>query len=124
MRRRRPCPHALRRGASAGNPGSSLIASASDEWPRLFEAEREALERVLAPWLEGGIHHVGSTAVPGLAAKPVIDIVAGVRRLDAAPEADGPLAALGYAHGEHRPEARWFRKPAGSPWWEATHSLT
>ncbi len=34
------------------------------------------LEPVLAPWLEGGIQHIGGTAVPELAAKPVIDIMA------------------------------------------------
>jgi GrpB-like predicted nucleotidyltransferase (UPF0157 family) len=50
------------------------------EWPRRFEGERALLEQVLAPWLEDGIHHVGSTAIPGLAAKPIIDMVAGVAR--------------------------------------------
>src|ERR671931_422359 len=37
------------------------------EWTRWFEEERAVLERVLAPWLEGGIHHVGSTAIAGIA---------------------------------------------------------
>ena len=53
-------------------------------WPARFEAERALLERVVAPWLEGGVHHVGSTAVPGLAAKPVVDIMVGVRDLEEA----------------------------------------
>ena len=44
------------------------------DWPRRFEQERDRLTAALAPWLDGGIHHVGSTAVPGLAAKPVIDM--------------------------------------------------
>ena len=80
-------------------------------WPRLFEAERAALERVLAPWLVAGIHHIGSTAVPGLAAKPVIDMIAGVRDLDGARAAFEPLRALGYEYREHRPEAHLFVKP-------------
>src|SRR5579859_2116078 len=41
-------------------------------------AERDQLAKLLAPWLVGGVEHVGSTAVPGLAAKPVIDLMASV----------------------------------------------
>ena len=55
-----------------------IVVPYDPEWPRLFEAERARLEAVLAPWLERGIHHIGSTAVPGLAAKPIIDMIAGV----------------------------------------------
>ena len=47
------------------------VVAYEPEWPRRFEAEQALLERVLAPWLEGGIHHVGSTAIPGIAAKGV-----------------------------------------------------
>jgi GrpB-like predicted nucleotidyltransferase (UPF0157 family) len=49
--------------------------------PSLFDRERAALEQVLAPWLAGPIEHVGSTAVRGLTAKPVIDIMAAVKSL-------------------------------------------
>jgi GrpB-like predicted nucleotidyltransferase (UPF0157 family) len=83
------------------------------EWPRRFEAERALLERVLAPWLEGGIHHVGSTAIPGIAAKPILDIVAGVRDLDEARAAFEPLGVLGYRSTPHRPGiAHHFSKPS------------
>jgi GrpB-like predicted nucleotidyltransferase (UPF0157 family) len=40
------------------------------EWVVRFEEERAVLERLLAPWLSAGVHHIGSTSVPGLAAKP------------------------------------------------------
>lgn len=80
------------------------------EWPALFERERARLEKALAPWLEGGIHHIGSTAVPGLAAKPIIDMLAGVRNLAEARAAEDALAALGYTYREHRPEACLFWK--------------
>jgi GrpB-like predicted nucleotidyltransferase (UPF0157 family) len=73
------------------------------EWPRRFEAERARLERVLKPWLEGGIHHIGATSVPGLAAKPFIDMMAGVRDLDEARAAYEPLFAEGWEHTPHRP---------------------
>jgi len=48
----------------------------------LAETERARLVVVLAPWLVDGVEHVGSTAVPGLAAKPIIDLMASVRDLD------------------------------------------
>jgi hypothetical protein len=57
-----------------------VIEPYNPEWPSLFAVERELLAPVLAPWLAGPIEHVGSTAVPGLAAKPVIDIMAPVPR--------------------------------------------
>jgi GrpB-like predicted nucleotidyltransferase (UPF0157 family) len=79
---------------------------------------------LLARWLEGGIHHIGSTAVPGARAKPIIDIIAGVRDLEEARAAFEPLRALGYCYHEHRPEAHAFFKPeSAADWWEQTHHL-
>ncbi len=75
------------------------------------------------PWLEGGIHHVGSTAIPGLAAKPIIDMIAGVRDFEEARAAYEPLAALSYRHAPHRPGiAHHFAKPSLALA-EFTHSL-
>jgi GrpB-like predicted nucleotidyltransferase (UPF0157 family) len=93
------------------------------DWPRRFEAEQRVLEVALAPWLDGSLEHVGSTAVRGLAAKPTIDMVAPVRDLETARDAFEPLRALGYEHREHRPEALAFQKPADANWWDATHGL-
>jgi GrpB-like predicted nucleotidyltransferase (UPF0157 family) len=88
------------------------IASYTAEWPRRFELERERLERLLAPWLEGGIHHIGSTAIPGIAAKPVIDMIAGVDDFEGARAAYAPLVASGWTHTPHRPGiAHRFAKP-------------
>lgn len=55
------------------------IAEYDPSWPAAFEAERQRLEPLL-----GGveIHHIGSTAVPGLAAKPIIDMIACVERYE------------------------------------------
>jgi GrpB-like predicted nucleotidyltransferase (UPF0157 family) len=92
-------------------------------WPQRFEAERRMLEGLLAPWLDGELEHVGSTAVPGLAAKPVIDMIAPVRGLEESRAAIEPLGVVGYGYREHRPEAHAFTKPAGAPWWLATHGL-
>lgn len=82
------------------------------DWPRRFEAERERLEEVLAPWLSGGIQHIGSTAIPGIAAKPVIDMMAGVASFEEARAAYEPMLANGWEHTPHRPGiAHRFAKP-------------
>ena len=82
------------------------------EWARLFESERRLLERVLAPWLEGGVHHIGSTAIAGIAAKPIVDMMAGVRDFEEARAAYAPLEAEDYVYEPHRPSiAHHFAKP-------------
>jgi len=93
-------------------------------WAERFAEERALLTSSLRPWLHGGVHHVGSTAVPGLAAKPMLDMLAGVASLQRARAAIPVLADLGYAHSDHRAhEALWFAKPAGAPEAERTHQL-
>lgn len=89
-----------------------LLASPDPGWPARFEQERVALEKVIGEWTPGGIHHVGSTAVPGLEAKPIIDILAGVSDLERARACFGPLADLGYLYAPYLPEEmHWFCKP-------------
>jgi GrpB-like predicted nucleotidyltransferase (UPF0157 family) len=93
-------------------------------WATLFEEEAARLHAVLEPWLVEGIHHVGSTSIPGMAAKPVIDMIAGVRDLAEARAAFEPLTTLGYGHREHRIDAHAFHKPPNMPTqWEETHHL-
>lgn len=81
------------------------------QWPEAFARERDVLAHVLAPWSSGGIHHIGSTSIPGIAAKPILDMMAGVADLRAAQAAVSPLQELGYVHAPHRPRALWFFKP-------------
>lgn len=69
-----------------------LLAEPDAGWALRAAAERRRLLDLLAPWLVDDIHHVGSTAVPGLPAKPVLDLMAGVRSLDDAPEIARVLA--------------------------------
>ena len=81
-------------------------------WPAKFEAERDALLSVLGSWLVGSIEHVGSTAVPGLAAKPVIDIMAPVKDLASSRPALASLQALGYCYAPYKIDVmHWFCKP-------------
>ena len=87
--------------------------------PRLLpaaETEQARLADVLAPWLVDGVEHVGSTAVPGLAAKPVIDLMASVRDLDeVVTQAGDVLAADGWCYVppelDNHPYRRFFVKP-------------
>ncbi|MDG4831565.1 GrpB family protein [Solwaraspora sp. WMMD1047] len=93
-------------------------------WAVLFEQERVSLEAALARWLVGPVEHIGSTSVPGLSAKPIIDMMAPVRSLSEAAAAIEVANALGYRNGVHRPEeAHYFFKPETDNWWERTHQL-
>ncbi len=81
-------------------------------WPARFETEKALLEQSIGRWATGGIDHVGSTAVPGLAAKPVIDILVGVDDLPSSRACFGELAELDYLYAPYRAEEmHWFCKP-------------
>ena len=70
------------------------------DWPRQAQ-ERIARLRVLEPVLVAA-HHIGSTAVPGLIAKPIIDLMPLVADLAALDQERGAVEALGYRwHGEY-----------------------
>jgi GrpB-like predicted nucleotidyltransferase (UPF0157 family) len=76
-------------------------------WPRLFEALRTEIEQRLGD-IAADIHHVGSTSVPGLAAKPKIDIDALVAA-DRLPQAVARMRAVeGYTfHGDPHADGMW-----------------
>jgi GrpB-like predicted nucleotidyltransferase (UPF0157 family) len=88
------------------------IAPYDPGWPARFEQERSALREAIGPWVVGGIHHVESTAVPGLDAKPIIDILVGVEGLAESRPCFGPVERLGYLYAPYRAdEMHWFCKP-------------
>ena len=88
------------------------VAPYDPGWPAAFESERAALEDAIGDWAVGGIHHVGSTAVPGLAAKPIVDILVGVEDLESSRACFEPLGALEYVHAPYlAEEMHWFCKP-------------
>ena len=89
-------------------------------WPRRYAAEMPGLAVALAPVVE--IEHVGSTSVPGLAAKPTVDIAAGVPSLDLDEDAHTRMEALGHRYGgTHGLPQHVFRKGAAVPWEVLVH---
>ena len=119
MEARRPRGPSVREAAArdlarAGGQDAPIeIVEYDPAWPARFASERERLL-----WLLAGaeLHHIGSTAVPGLPAKPVIDLMALVQDLDA------PIAALVERGGYQYPEAfnatlshrRWLCRPTAT----------
>jgi len=97
------------------------IVAYDPSWPGRFAEETALLNPAIGKWITGGIHHIGSTAVPGLAAKPVIDILVGVKDLPSSRGCIGELARLDYQYAPYRSdEMHWFCKPAPS---HRTHYL-
>ncbi|WP_310599306.1 GrpB family protein [Desulfobulbus sp.] len=83
--------------------------------PAKFETERELLAAILKPWLIGKIEHIGSTAVPWLLAKPVIDIMAPIHTLASSRTAIEAVTGIRYIYYPYKAEVmHWFCKPSPS----------
>lgn len=82
-------------------------------WISKFAAEKELLQNTLGSRVSGGIEHVGSTAVPALIAKPIIDIMVGVEELEKARECIPLLEKIGYLYAPYKTDRmHWFCKPS------------
>jgi GrpB-like predicted nucleotidyltransferase (UPF0157 family) len=101
--------------AASGPPGIWIV-DYDPGWPLHFAELGGRLRRALGP-VAIRIDHVGSTSVPGLAAKPVIDIQISVTRLDPVDPFRGPLQRLGFVYRADNTERtkRYFREPLGQP---------
>ncbi|MEO0933987.1 MAG: GrpB family protein, partial [Cyanobacteria bacterium J06641_2] len=80
------------------------IVDYNPDWVNMFEREAESIRVSLGKDLIAGIQHIGSTAVPGLAAKPVIDIMLGLRDLSDGKKIIQPLEELGYVYWADNPD--------------------
>jgi GrpB-like predicted nucleotidyltransferase (UPF0157 family) len=90
-----------RAGATLGlKHGVNMLVDYDPQWPAAYAAEKQRILSVLGN-LVVGIEHYGSTSIPGLRAKPIIDILVGVRRKDEWLECRAPLESLGYDYAEH-----------------------
>jgi GrpB-like predicted nucleotidyltransferase (UPF0157 family) len=113
--------------AKTGSPWEERVAeepvrivSYDSGWPERYEKERALIAETIGTFTTD-IHHVGSTAVAGLAAKPVIDILVGVTSLEASRVCFEPLAQIGYLYAPYlSEEMHWFCKPHPS---RRTHHL-
>ena len=63
----------------------------------LFERERQRIEKAIGH-IAAGVHHVGSTAIPGMPAKPILDIVVLLHDFDDGERCIEPLEKIGYLH--------------------------
>ncbi|MCY4581457.1 MAG: GrpB family protein [Chloroflexi bacterium] len=97
---------------SLGTPGRQIeIADYNPGWPLAFEREASAILEARRSWVVE-VHHVGSTSVPGLAAKPVLDMLPVAAGPAEALEAVHRMVALGYRYrGENGiPGRLYFQK--------------
>jgi len=76
-------------------PSPIRIVDYDPDWPLMFEAEKSKVIAAVDGRISTAVH-IGSTAVPGLCAKPIVDIMAGVSGLGGAEALLPPLAGLGY----------------------------
>jgi GrpB-like predicted nucleotidyltransferase (UPF0157 family) len=90
-----------------------VIVPYDSRWSALYEEEAELILRAVGD-LVVAIEHIGSTAVPGLGSKPILDIMAGVRRLEDAERCVEPLRGIGDEYvpeyNDIIPERRYFHK--------------
>jgi GrpB-like predicted nucleotidyltransferase (UPF0157 family) len=74
------------------------IVAYDPQWPLAFARERDRLEAGLDKWLAAPVEHIGSTAVPGLPAKPIIDMLALTQDRDSFQDALPAARELGWVH--------------------------
>ncbi len=101
--------------------GTVKLNKYNPKWPQLFQQEKRLLQKTLGDKIIA-IEHIGSTAVPGLPAKPLIDINIAVASLSdtAIKKFITPLQSLGYTYMHRFPGRRFFAKGPES---KRTHHL-
>lgn len=87
------------------------VLAYDSNWPQQFAQEAASIKLIFADNFVA-IHHIGSTAIPGLAAKPTIDMILEVKNIESVDNLNAAMAELGYeAWGEYRiPGRRFFVK--------------
>lgn len=93
--------------------GVVILADPAPEWPSLYVQEAARIVAALGPAVVA-IEHYGSTSIPGIKAKPIIDLLVGLPRLDDALNHVGAMEALGYDYAVHAgvPDHHIFGKGA------------
>ena len=97
------------------------VAEYTPQWPELFAREQALILKTLAQWLVGVPEHIGNIAVPGLAAKLIVDIMAPVESLASCEAAIAAAGRIGYVYFPYKAERmHWFCRPSPK---HSTHHL-
>lgn len=107
--------------------GSIVVSEYDPDWPALFEQERTRIKKALGSFALA-IEHMGSTSVPDLPSKPIIDLLVGVPSLEEAERrCIGPMEQLGYIYipeyASWLPGELFFRKGPPGPWTHHVHLM-
>jgi GrpB-like predicted nucleotidyltransferase (UPF0157 family) len=96
------------------------VVTYKKEWSKLFHDECQKLEDIFGPEMMN-VYHIGSTAIPAIHAKPVIDILAVVKDVECVADFNKEMEELGYdAKGENGIAGRRFFRKGGD---ERTHHI-
>jgi GrpB-like predicted nucleotidyltransferase (UPF0157 family) len=103
---------------------SVIIVDYDPTWPQQFEEEKVHILATISDYITE-VEHIGSTSIPGLGAKPIIDIMVVIRDPALVECCIEPLRTLGYEYmGEYGvPGRHYFRKPGGEAFEKRTHHL-
>lgn len=80
------------------------------DWPRLFDEQALRIERCLSGWLSAPVEHIGSTSIPGMPAKPIVDMLALVADSESFGGALPKLSSIGWVHAPEpgdRDQRKW-----------------
>jgi GrpB-like predicted nucleotidyltransferase (UPF0157 family) len=91
-------------------PAHVVVVDPDPSWPARFAVLRDRIRAALGPRALA-VEHIGSTAVPGLAAKPIVDVLVTVADLDDEAGYAGALEAAGFPMRVREPGHRMFRTP-------------
>jgi GrpB-like predicted nucleotidyltransferase (UPF0157 family) len=94
---------------------SIILQKYSDEWPKLAAEEIERIRSQLFKSTSWQIEHVGSTSVPGLSAKPIIDLAIQVKTIQEGAVAVDPLESMGYSYWRDNPDIKHMFFVKGLP---------
>ena len=101
-------------------PQHVIISDYNPTWPEEYEAEKSIIKEILKDNCIA-VYHIGSTSVPSLPAKPIIDIMVSVRSLEAVDAVSGEFVRIGYEYlGEFGIEGRRYLRKGGD---ERTHQI-
>ena len=97
-----------------------IVAEYDPQWASMFETEADLIKEILQENLVE-IHHIGSTAVEGLSAKPIIDIMPVVKSLETVDTVSSKFEEIGYEYlGEFGIKGRRYLRKGGD---ERTHQI-